>query len=47
MHIAQRDQQAKNTQKLRDVREINQGCSFLWLPIQSSRKKSKSDLIRR
>ncbi len=38
MHIAQRDQEAKNTPKLRDVREISQEYSILGLPIQSSEK---------
>jgi hypothetical protein len=31
MHIAQRDQEAKSTPKLRDVREINQECSVVSL----------------
>jgi hypothetical protein len=39
MHIVQRDQEAKNTPKLRDVREINQEYKILGLTIQSSGKR--------
>lgn len=40
MYIVQRDQEAKNMPKLRDVREINQEHSILGLLIQSSGKRS-------
>jgi hypothetical protein len=40
MHIVQRDQEVKNTPKLRDVREINQEYSFSTLTNSNSRKIS-------
>jgi len=46
MHIVQRDQEAKNTPRLRGGREINQECKFLGLQF-SLAKKVKSNLIRR